>query len=256
MRMTTLRDRPVEALNPLLKDRLTTMPRLDGSKDPSRPAAGTPKEPLELLMKLLFDSDKSQLGLKGPLSDTQRREDAVQWFKEATDYVQRTATMYGQRPLLFQSVPWTAADLTARLARVQLLAVVVERGAAFIELLMDTLKVERADLMRMCDVLLGEVDAHLQRPTLEAALRQDLQSLAEVPMQLWRQRQAEIQQARSQNVQLQGEIEALRTELAAARDEIARLRDAPKPPPPDPSALGGRRSPEVRPSRQSRRTNR
>jgi|HubBroStandDraft_1064217.scaffolds.fasta_scaffold204832_3 hypothetical protein len=120
----------------------------------------------------------------------------------------------------FQALPFTGDDLLTRLVRVKLLAVVSEMLGGLCTSVKNTLLVEQANLMRMADVVMTEVEMTLGRPTLDPKSRQTLDEMSALPMNIWQKWLDRLQTTQKNNEKLkaegQAEIEAAQKTAQAA----------------------------------------
>ena len=116
-------------------------------------------------------------------------------------------------------------------AGIRFVSVAHEQGAGhmadgFSRKLHNTLLVERADLMRMADVVMTEIELATGRPTLEAGERAMLDDLASIPLNMWQKWLDRLQETQKKNEALrserQDEIDAANHATAAA-EALAKL---------------------------------
>lgn len=192
------------------------MPPLDGSRDPKRPPEGPPAEPVKKWVVVLMSTDTGEWKPVGFVTETQLREDIAQWFAEAPNYIERVATVMDALPGRFKDFPYTSRDLRARLGRIGALGEFVDTGLQIIDLGATSLYVERADAVRMADMVMADLDADIGRPFLDSNTRDLLLRASELPMKIWRDRQAQIQNTKQQNATAE-------THLAEAQQQVADL---------------------------------
>lgn len=223
--------RPVGQLHILLKERATTVP--DFAIAGQRTGAGPAKDGLEKLRVAWQGLSSAGLHLVTFVVDSQRFSDATGWWEGAGDYIERVATMMSDAIRVspvwadgFKKLPFVPEDLVGRLARVKLLEVLSEMADGFSRKLHNTLLVERADLMRMADVVMTEIELATGRPTLEAGERAMLDDLASIPLNMWQKWLDRLQETQKKNEALrserQDEIDAANHATAAA-EALAKL---------------------------------
>lgn len=197
--------RPQEGDTPLVSGRKTTLP--DPLTPPGSPAYdGPPADGLEKHLAYLEGLDRRPLHLVGLLPERQVRQDATFWFPGAQTYNEETAAMMRRAPDLFKDhVNHRGENIDRRLARLGTLAKIVAQEELLLRLFKDALIAEAADVTRLSDASVGIMEAKLKLPVLEPGQEQNLQSVAEGPLRVWRERNAGIQQQKQANAALRTE---------------------------------------------------
>lgn len=225
----------------------TTMPVSmaggDAEDDPRRRPEGAPAEGVEHFIQFMLMKVPG-LGLHlTAISPEQLRQVVADRFEAAPEFVERVAAMMERGAKILPKFPITAPHLRSRLLRAKTLdeaAVVVQ---SFLQLLQQSAHLEWSDLTKMCDFVLKDVEAQIERPTLDVELRHQLSSISAAPMETWRSWLKGRQQTQAKNDgirdEVRGEIEA---KLAAAlhRAEVAeaKLRALSTPAAPTPETGG------------------
>lgn len=239
--------RTVDALQQLFRERHTTMPPGEAEAQ-RRAAAGPPAQPLLKVLDWVLQVGGQGLHLVTYLVDQQRYEDATGWWEGASEYVERVARLMklvpqhlGKLKDLGKGLPFSAEDLQTRLERVKLLEIVASRMESLTREFKNTLLVERADLMRMADTYLTEIEMCLGRPSLDEPTRANLQKLAEIPLETWERWQERVQKTGQKNAALRDELAETQAELAAARAAAKADGEGKTLPAPPPAARRSRR---------------
>jgi hypothetical protein len=231
----------------LLRRTQSTMPTSISSTDttpggPGRTAEGSPRDGVERLTEALQDAEAQGLHLIRDVPEAQLAEDRSQTFEGADRYIRRVAEAMVTALAFLSAFAWKPQDLLARLLRIEALDKLIETTEELLGLLRQTRTVEMADLIRMCELVVAELQALVDRPLLDNATRGKLTQILRGPLSVWEKRLEKIRKTKEG-------LAELRAELAEAQAAAERPATPPPPadertlPQPQPAPRTGRRTP-------------
>lgn len=235
----------------LLRRSRSTMPQsisASAAPEPGRSAAGPPTDGVERMTQTMQEAEAQGLHLLRDVPEGQLAEDRAQAFDGADRYVRRVAEAMATALALLVGFSWKPEDLLKRLQRVEALDKLIETTEALLGLLKDTRAVELADLLRMCDLVVAELEALSARPLLDEGTRGKLLQILRGPLSVWEKRIERIRKTKDLLAGLRSEI----AEAQAAAERAPTAQGTPPLPspaaslaasPPPPAPRSGRRTP-------------
>lgn len=180
-----------------------------------------------------------------PVPEDQLRQVRTARFKGEDEYCRRTVSAKETYGDILAKTEFSGEDLEHRLRRCQSLDDLIVIFRDLLDLLQQTAHLEWYELIGLCDIVVKDIEAQLQRPVLDETLRRQLHTAAALPLETWHSRQADTQARKTENETLRAESdEDLRAQIAAlqaqVRDLTARLQAQPaviETPPPAPKKL-------------------
>ena len=168
----------------------TTLPAAlqggEGEGDVRQKPEGAPAGGVEKFIQIfLVELPKMGLHLTA-ISPEQLRQVVADRFESAPEFVERVATMMERGIEVLPKFPITAAHLRARLGRAKVLDEAVVIVQDFLQLLQQSAHLEWSDLLKMCDYVMNDVEAQIERPALGGDLRRQLAALSASPAETWR----------------------------------------------------------------------
>jgi hypothetical protein len=215
-RMAKKNNSTTDELDKITKQRKTTMPSPNGPPDPNRPPGGPPIDGVNQLLGLLYKTPRDSLHLIGAVTAKQLASDANMWFGDAPTYLTRAAMVETLCPEVFSSFPYRGTDLLSRRDRIEGMGLLFDQTVKFAMDLIQTIRVERADAIRMADSYMSQTDLTMKLPTTPEQQRIRLDDVSNGPLQIWRQRQQKIQETRRGNVRDQDYLDSVEQQLMNA----------------------------------------
>lgn len=229
----------------LLRRTRSTMPAISSANtapgDPARKAEGPPRDGVEQMTTALQEAEGNGLHLLRDVPEAQLSEDRAQTFDGADRYVRRVAEAMLTALAFLSAFAWKPQDLLTRLLRIEALDKLIETTETFLGLLKQTRTVEMADLLRMCDLVVAELQALVDRPLLDGATRGKLTQILRGPLSVWEKRLERIRKTKDSLAELRAEL--AEAHAAVERSMTPMPADARTLAQPQPAPRSGRRSP-------------